>query len=54
MLFDLSGKLVYMDELRNTGTRLDHELDLSVFEKGLYHLYLKTPGGIYNKTIVIQ
>ncbi|MCK4750428.1 MAG: T9SS type A sorting domain-containing protein, partial [Bacteroidales bacterium] len=53
-VFDLSGKLVYLEELRNINNRFEHDIDLTGLEKGMYQLYLKTDTGMYNKTIVIQ
>jgi len=53
-VFDLSGKLVYVNEFRAVNRRLEHDMNLSHLEKGLYQLHLKTERGIFNKTLVIQ
>ena len=53
-VFDLSGKLVHLKEFRNIGIGLEHDIDLTGFERGIYQLLLKTDSGLYNKTIVIQ
>lgn len=53
-VFDLSGKIIYRDEIRNPGGRLEHTIDLSGYEKGIYQLNLRTDRGIYNKVLVIQ
>ena len=53
-VFDISGKLMYLDELNNINGKISHEIDLSHLEKGLYQLHLKTQLGVFNKTVVIQ
>jgi len=53
-VFDLSGKLVYNNEFRAVSRRLEHDINLSHLEKGLYQLHLKTERGIFNKTLIIQ
>ncbi len=53
-VFDLSGKLVHLSELRSVSNRLEQEIDLSGLEKGMYQLHLKTERGIYNKMLLIQ
>lgn len=53
-VFDLSGKLVYLDELRELSQRLVHEIDLSQKGKGMYHLQLKTSKGVFNSILIVQ
>lgn len=53
-VFDLSGKLVYLEELRNVENRLEQDIDLMSLEKGTYQLYLKTDSGLFNKILLIQ
>jgi len=53
-VFDLSGKLVYLEELTGISNKLEHDIDLTGFEKGMYQLLLKTGSGLYNKAIIIR
>lgn len=53
-VFDLSGKLLFQDEIENSLRRLDYVIDLSNMEKGMYQLQLRTDKGVFNKTLVIQ
>jgi hypothetical protein len=53
-IFDISGKLVYMNDLKNLSDEIDLSLDLSGYAKGLYQMHLDTGNGIYNRVLVIQ
>lgn len=53
-VFDLSGKLVHLEELHRVSSKLEHDIDLSRYAKGMYHLHLKTDKGKYDQILVIQ
>ncbi|MCK4920949.1 MAG: T9SS type A sorting domain-containing protein [Bacteroidales bacterium] len=53
-VFDLSGKLLFQNEIENSLERLDYVIDLTNVDKGMYQLQLRTDKGVFNKTIVIQ
>jgi hypothetical protein len=53
-VFDISGKLVHLKELKDLHSAVEISLDLSVYEKGIYQLRLETESGYYNKVLVVQ
>jgi hypothetical protein len=53
-LFDMSGKLLYLNKLGNVINRLDREIDLEGVKSGLYHLHIKAKKGVYNQTLIVR
>ncbi len=53
-VFDLGGKLVYIQEFRGISEKVEQVVDLSGLEKGMYQLHLRTDRGLYNRMLVIQ
>jgi hypothetical protein len=53
-VFDLSGRMVYINKFLNQKDILDVQIDLSGRAKGIYHLYLKTEKAIFNRLLIIE
>jgi hypothetical protein len=53
-VFDLSGKLVYLDAVRDFSGQLSHEIDLTHLAQGIYQMQLRTSKGVFNKTLMIH
>jgi hypothetical protein len=51
-VFDMSGKVVHLAKIENAQSSVEHEIDLSDMENGMYHIVLKSEGGVYNKMIM--
>jgi PKD repeat protein len=53
-IFDIRGKMIYSDKISSLKKGDIISLDLSNFEKGIYHLELVTKSEVKNKIIILQ
>jgi hypothetical protein len=53
-VYDLTGRMVYINQLSGQRDKLEFQIDLSGCAKGIYHLYLKTDQGIFNRLLIIE
>jgi hypothetical protein len=53
-VFDQSGRLLYINKLYNQRDKLEQQIDLSGYAEGIYHLYLQTDKGIFNRLLIIE
>jgi len=53
-VFDLSGRMVYINQLSNQRDKIELQIDLSGYAEGIYHLYLQTDKGIFNRLLIIE
>jgi hypothetical protein len=53
-IFDLTGKIVYVNKIPAEKTNLDFQIDLSGYAKGIYQLSLKTDIKIFNRPLIIE
>jgi len=53
-VFDLSGRMVYIDKLSHLKGKVEFSIDLSGFGGGIYHLRMKTNKEIFNKLLIIE
>jgi hypothetical protein len=51
-VFDISGKLVFINEYKNPGNKFETILDFSSFTAGIYHVYLKTENTIFHRALI--
>jgi hypothetical protein len=51
-VYDISGKLVYMNEYKNPGDNFETILDLSGFAAGIYNVHLKTENTIFHRVLI--
>jgi len=51
-LFDLSGKLIFVNTYKAEIGRTNIEVDLSGFANGMYYLHLRTENGLFNRILV--
>ncbi len=53
-VYDMSGKLVYISSFDNYIDRLETEVDMTGYAKGIYHITVKTNKGIFNNALIIE
>ena len=53
-IFDLTGKIVYVNKLPGGRNTLDFQIDLSGYAQGIYQLHMKTDKRIFNKPLIIE
>lgn len=53
-IFDLTGKMIYVNEIPGEKNTLNFQIDLSGYAKGIYQLLLKTDKSIFNKPLIIE
>jgi len=53
-IYDLSGKLIYVNDFDNIIGRFEREIDISGFAGGIYHLTIKTDNGLFNYPLIIE
>jgi hypothetical protein len=53
-IFDLTGKIVYVNKIPGEKNTLNFQIDLSGYAQGIYQLHLKTDKRIFNKPLIIE
>jgi len=53
-IFDLTGKIVYINKLPGEKNTLDFQIDLSGYAQGIYQLHMKTDKRIFNRPLIIE
>ena len=53
-VYDISGKLVYISSFDNYIDKLETEIDMTGYAKGIYYLTVKTDKGIFNNALIIE
>ena len=53
-IYDLTGKIVYVNNIPGEKNTLDFQIDLSGYARGIYQLLLKTDKRIFNKPLIIE
>jgi len=53
-IFDLAGKIVYVNKIPGELNTLDFKIDLSGYAPGIYQLNLKTDKKIFNRPLIIE
>jgi hypothetical protein len=53
-IFDLTGKIVFVNKIPGEKNTLDFQIDLSGYAQGIYQLHLKTDKRIFNKPLIIE
>ena len=51
-VYDISGKLIYINEYKNPGDNFETTLNLSLFADGIYHVNLKTENTIFHRVLI--
>ena len=51
-VFDLSGKLIYLNEFNKLSNRFETAIDLSGFADGLYHIQIKTNMALFHRVLI--
>jgi hypothetical protein len=53
-IFDLAGKIVYVNKIPGEINTLNFQIDLSGYAQGIYQLNLKTDKKIFNRPLIIE
>ena len=53
-VYDLSGKLVYVNEFVNVPSRFEGSIDLSGYAPGVYHIHMKTSNALFHRALIIE
>ena len=53
-IFNVEGKKILSDNIKCTSKEISKNIDLSKFEKGIYHLEVISDIGVVNKIIIVQ
>jgi hypothetical protein len=53
-VYDLSGKLLYINEFANIPSRFEGTIDLTGFAPGVYQIHMKTNNALYHRVLIIE
>ena len=53
-IFDLTGKIVYVNKVPGEKNILEFQIDLSGYAKGIYQFHMKTDKRIFNRPLIIE
>lgn len=51
-VYDITGKIVYINEFKYSGDRFETPIDISPFADGIYHISIKTGNQIFQRVLI--